>query len=77
MKVALVAIAFASTSVAPAMAQDAKTIEVKPFEDQALHDDRQLGPDCAIPTVQGRAKIGTKYKFGGGTPGKGSTVAVS
>jgi len=32
MKVALVAIAFASTSVAPAMAQDAKAVEVKPFE---------------------------------------------
>ena len=67
MKVALVAIAFASTSVAPAMAQDAKTVEVRPFT--AISNSAQTLRDSIVQMA--RAQIGTKYKFGGGTPEKG------
>ena len=72
MKVALVAIAFASTSVAPAMAQDAKTVEVRPFETKpftAISNSAQTLRDSIVQMA--RAQIGTKYKFGGGTPEKG------
>jgi cell wall-associated NlpC family hydrolase len=72
MKVALVAIAFASTSVAPAMAQDAKTVEVKPFETRpftTISNSAQTLRDSIVQMA--RAQIGTKYKFGGGTPEKG------
>lgn len=72
MKVALVAIAFASASVTPAMAQDAKTIEVKPFETRpftTISNSAQTLRDSIVQMA--RAQIGTKYKFGGGTPEKG------
>ena len=72
MKVALVAIAFASTSVAPAMAQDAKTVEVKPFETKpftTISNSAQTLRDSIVQMA--RAQIGTKYKFGGGSPEKG------
>jgi cell wall-associated NlpC family hydrolase len=72
MKVALVAIAFASTSVAPAMAQDAKAVEVRPFEAKpftAISNSAQTLRDSIVQMA--RAQIGTKYKFGGGTPEKG------
>ena len=72
MKVALVAIAFASTSVAPAMAQDAKMVEVRPFEAKpftAISNSAQTLRDSIVQMA--RAQIGTKYKFGGGSPEKG------
>ena len=72
MEVALVAIAFASTSVAPAMAQDAKTVEVRPFETKpftAISNSAQTLRDSIVQMA--RAQIGTRYKFGGGTPEKG------
>jgi len=72
MKVALVAIAFASTSFARAMAQDAKTVEVRPFETKpftAISNSAQTLRDSIVQMA--RAQIGTKYKFGGGTPEKG------
>jgi cell wall-associated NlpC family hydrolase len=72
MKVALAAIAFASTSVAPAMAQDAKAIEIKPFEARPfaeMSNSAQTLRDSIV--AMARAQIGTKYKFGGGSPEKG------
>jgi cell wall-associated NlpC family hydrolase len=72
MKVALVAIAFASTSAAPARAQDAKAIEVRPFEAKPFAEmshSAQTLRDSIVALA--RAQIGTKYKFGGGTPEKG------
>jgi cell wall-associated NlpC family hydrolase len=62
MKVALVAISFASTSVAPAMAQTAK-----PFE--AMSQSAQSMRDSIVSMA--RAQIGTKYKLGGVSPEKG------
>ena len=72
MKVALAAIVFASTSVVPAMAQDAKAIEIKPFEAKPfaeMSNSAQTLRDSIV--AMARAQIGTRYKFGGGTPEKG------
>lgn len=62
MKVALVAISFASLSAAPAMAQTAKPFEAMSNSAQSLRD--------SIVSLA-RAQIGTRYKLGGITPEKG------
>jgi len=72
MKVALVAIAFASTPLASAMAQDAKTVEVTPFDAKpfaVISNSAQTLRDSIV--AMARAQIGTRYKFGGGSPEKG------
>ncbi len=72
MKVALVAISIASASAIPAMAQDNKTVEVKPGEAKpftAMSNSAQSLRDSIV--AMARAQIGTKYKFGGGSPEKG------
>jgi cell wall-associated NlpC family hydrolase len=71
-KVALVAISMAFASAMPAMAQDTKTIEVKPFEVKplvAMSNSAQTMRDSIV--AMARAQIGTKYKFGGVSPEKG------
>jgi len=72
MKVALIATAFASVSATSAMAQDAKAVEVRPFEAQPFAEmshSAQTLRDSIVALA--RAQIGTRYKFGGGTPEKG------
>ena len=71
-KVALVAISLAFASAIPAMGQDSKAIEVKPFEAKpftAMSNSAQSLRDSIVSMA--RAQIGTKYKFGGGSPEKG------
>ena len=62
MKIALIAISFASLSAAPVMAQTAKPFEEMSNSAQKLRDSIVL---------LARAQIGTRYKLGGTTPEKG------
>jgi cell wall-associated NlpC family hydrolase len=62
MKIALVAISFASLSAAPVMAQTPKPFEAMSNSAQSLRD--------SIVSLA-RAQIGTRYKLGGITPEKG------